>query len=229
MYLNSRTIYPTYIESFVRKILHKNIRSLQNIVTRKGSSKVLTFSIPHVFKALQLLSNERFVSRATFAKDIHLGEGAVKTLILHLKEAQIVDSVKSGTFLTEKGRKLINQMQSVISKECKLKRCNLTDGKYNHAILLKNYSRTVKTGLEQRDYAILYGSSGCITVLYKNKKLVFPGDEKECLINDTKTTNYLLESLCPEEGDVIIISSSNDPFVAEISVKNSALWTVAFA
>jgi hypothetical protein len=209
--------------------MRKNIQTLQNIVSRKGSSKILTFSIPHVLKALQLLSQNRFVSRATFGKDIHLGEGAVKTLILHLKEAQLVDSVKSGTFLTEKGHKLITQIHSAIPNECALKKCNIVQGKHNYAILLKNYSRVVKTGLEQRDYAILYGSSGCVTVLYKNKKFVFPGDEKECFTDDAKTANFLLENLCPDEGDVVIISSSNDPFVAEISAKNSALWTVASA
>ncbi|MBM2818725.1 MAG: hypothetical protein HW410_407 [Nitrosarchaeum sp.] len=174
-----------------------------------------------------MLNEEKFVSRATFGKEIHLGEGAVKTLILHLKEAGIVGTTKSGTFLTEKGHKLINQIQSVIPKECKIKKCSIIQGKHNHAVLLKNYSNIVKTGLEQRDYAILYGSSGCTTMICKNKKLVFPGDEKECFIKDIKTGNYILENLCPNEGDVIIISSSNDPFVAEISAKNSALWTLA--
>ena len=227
MYLNSWTIYPIYIELQIKKDLRKNIQALQDIVSRKGSSKVLTFSIPHVLKALQLLAKERFVSRAMFGKEIHIGEGAVKTLILHLKEAKLVDSTKSGTFLTEKGHKLTNQIQSAIPKECKIKKCGIIQGKYNHAILLKNYSMTIKTGLEQRDYAILYGSSGCTTMICKNKKLVFPGDEKECFIEDIKTGNYILENLCPDEGDVIIISSSDDPFVAEISAKNSALWTLA--
>ncbi|MGI0057581.1 MAG: DUF4443 domain-containing protein [Nitrosarchaeum sp.] len=176
---------------------------------------------------MQLLTRERFVSRATFGKEIHMGEGAVKTLILHLKKAEIVDSVKSGTFLTEKGHRLANQIHSAIPKECKIKKCMVIQGKHNHAILLKNYSSIVKTGLEQRDYAILYGSSGCTTVVCKNKKLVFPGDEKKCFIKDVKTEKYILENLCPDEGDVIIISSSDDPFVAEISAKNSALWTLA--
>jgi hypothetical protein len=196
-------------------------------VSRKGSSKVLTFSIPHVLKALQLLDREKFVSRATFEKEIHLGGGAVKTLISHLKEAGIVNSTRSGTFLTEKGYKLTNQIQSSIPKECKIKKCSIIQGKHNHAILLKNHANIVKAGLEQRDYAILYGSSGCTTMICKNKKLIFPGDEKECFNKDRKTEKDILEKLCPEEGDVIIISSSDDPFVAEISAKNSALWTLA--
>lgn len=87
----------------------------------------------------------------------------------------------------------------------------------------------IKTGIEQRDYAILYGSSGCTTMIYKNEKLIFPGTEMECFPKDTKTRKFIIENLCPEEEDVIIISSSDDPFVAEISAKNSALWTIATA
>lgn len=202
---------------------------LQDIVSRKGSSKVLTFSIPHVFKALQLLDREGFVSRATFGKEIHLGEGAVKTLVLHLKKAGMAESTKSGTFLTEKGKRLTNQIKNTITNECKIKKSDIIPGRHNHAILLKKYSKMIKTGLEQRDYAILYGSLGCTTMIYKNRKLVFPGNEKECFPKDIKTRNHILENLCPDEGDVIIISSSDDPFVAEISAKNSALWTIATA
>lgn len=178
---------------------------------------------------MQLLDKERFVSRATFGKEIHIGEGAVKTLILHLKKAEVVDSTKSGTFLTEKGKKLTNQLNSIITNECKIKKSDIIQGKYNHAILLKKYSKLIKTGLEQRDYAILYGSLGCTTMIYKNGKLIFPGNERECFPKDVKTRNHILENLSPDEDDVIIISSSDDAFVAEISAKNSALWTIATA
>jgi len=207
--------------------LKKNIQTLQNIVSRKGSSKVLTFSIPHVFKALQLLSNEKFVSRATFGKEIHLGEGAVKTLISHLKEAKMIESTRSGNYLTEKGRKFTSQLQKIIPKECKIEKNVLTQNKNNHAVILKKYSTAIKTGVEQRDYAIMYGSSGCTTLAFKNDKFVFPGEDKDCLNNDKKTRQTLLEKLDPSEEDIIIIASSDDSFVAEISAKNSALWTIA--
>ena len=207
--------------------MKKNIQTLQNIVSRKGSSKVLTFSIPHVFKALQLLSNERYVSRSTLGREVHLGEGAVKTLISHLKEVKMIESTRSGNYLTEKGKKFTSQLQKIIPKECKIEKNNLTQSKNNHAIILKKYSSAIKTGVEQRDYAIMYGSSGCTTLTFKNNKFVFPGEDKDCLNKDKKTRQILLEKLEPSDEDIIIISSSNDSFVAEISAKNSALWTIA--
>ena len=207
--------------------MKKTIEILQSIVSRKGSSKVLTFSIPHVFKALQLLGENKYVSRATFGKEIHLGEGAVKTLIAHLKEANIIDSTKSGSFLTEKGSGIVKQLQETVPFECDIKKCSIISGRKNHAIILKNYAHMIKSGLEQRDYAIMYGSSGCITILFQNDIFTFPKEETDCFVNDKQTKQQIIENMRPENGDVIIISSSDDPFVAEISAKNSALWTMA--
>ena len=207
--------------------MKKTIEIIQSIVSRKGSSKVLTFSIPHVFKALQLLGETKYVSRATFGKEIHLGEGAVKTLIAHLKEANIIDSTKSGSFLTEKGSGIVKQLQETVPFECDIKKCSIISGRKNHAIILKNYAHMIKSGLEQRDYAIMYGSSGCITILFQNDIFTFPKEETDCFVNDKQTKQQIIENMRPENGDVIIISSSDDPFVAEISAKNSALWTMA--
>ncbi|AJM92528.1 DUF4443 domain-containing protein [Nitrosopumilus piranensis] len=160
-------------------------------------------------------------------KEIHLGEGAVKTLVLHLKEAGIIESTRSGNFLTDKGEKITLQLKKIISNECKIEKNGLTKSKNNHAIILKKFSSVIKTGLEQRDYAIMYGSSGCITLMFENNRFVFPGEGKDCLAPYKKIKQTLLEKLNPSEGDIVIISSSDDPFVAEISAKNSALWTIA--
>src|SRR5207245_341440 len=83
------------------------IRILQKIVSRTGSSKVLSFAEPHVLKALQILLRERYVSRKSLCKHLQIGEGAVKTLILHLKREGLADSVRAGTFLTKKENKFV--------------------------------------------------------------------------------------------------------------------------
>jgi hypothetical protein len=156
-----------------------------------------------------------------------MGEGAVKTMVSHLKEGSMVDSTKSGTFLTNKGKNFIKNLSDTVSAECKVKKCQIAQGKYNHAIILKKYSFATKTGMEQRDYAILYGANGATTLLYKDQRFVFPHESIDCLLKDKKTRSLLLSELKPENGDMIIIASANDPFIAEIAAKNSALWTLA--
>lgn len=207
--------------------LKKQIRVLQGIVSRKGSGKVLTFGMPHVLKAFQLLMHEGFVSRAAFCEELQMGEGAVKTLISHLKEAGMADSARSGTRLTGKGRKFFEQFDRIIKNECRVQKSELFPGRYNHAVVLSNHERAIKTGVEQRDFAIMYGAAGCATMLYKNRRFIFPGEESDCFEKDRVTRRFLLESLAPEENDAIIVSSADDPFVAEISAKNSVLCTLA--
>ncbi len=208
-------------------IMHQQIKTLQNIVTRKGSSKVLTFSAPHVLKSIFCFANQKYVSRASFCKEIHLGEGAVKTLISHLKEYGLVDSIRSGTFLTNKGIRFANQFYKVMPSQCFLKKCHITKGKYNYAILLKkNYVSGIGNGMQQRDYAILYGASDSLTLIFKEGEFVFSGDDVSCFADEPETKDNLIKSLEPEDGDVVIITSSDDKFVAEISAINTILWTL---
>jgi hypothetical protein len=206
--------------------MYKQVKTLQNLVTRNGSSRVLSFSAPHVFKALQLLNEQKYVSRATFGKELHMGEGAVKTLIKHMKQDEIVKSIKAGTFLTLRGKRFVKKFLDVISAQCSIIPCNIVRCKYNHAILVKNFANLLGNGMQQRDYAILYGASGATTLEYTKNKFVFLGESVDCLSDEPEIKKTLVESLHPENNDVIIISSSDDPFVAEISAINSALWTL---
>jgi len=203
------------------------IKTLQRVVSRRGSSKVLSFSAPHVFKALQLLYKDPYVSRTSFCNALHMGEVAVKTLILHLKEESLADSTRSGTFLTKKGEKFVGELFRILPGECDISNSSISLGKNNHAILLRNFAKEIKTGIEQRDASILYGATGAITLLYHKNKFVFPKEEVDCLQKDKKVRSILLENLKPQEGDVIIIATASEPFVAEISAKSSALFTLA--
>ena len=156
-----------------------------------------------------------------------MGEGAVKTLILHLKEEGLADSLRSGTFLTKKGQKFTGELFKIISGECDVPKCSIAQGKNNHAILLRNIAKEIKTGIEQRDASILYGATGAITILYHKNKFVFPKEEVDCLQKDKNIRSILLKNLKPQDGDVIIIATASEPFVAEISAKSSALFTLA--
>ena len=207
--------------------MRQQIKTLQNIVTRKGSSKVLSFSAPHVFCALQILAKTKYASRATFCNELHLGGGAIRTLISHMKEAGLADSVRAGTFLTKKGIQFVKKIFDVIPYDCTVKKCEIAQGKYNHAIIVKDFSTLIGNGMQQRDYAILYGARGATTLVYRNGQFVFPRGKSDMLFDDLETMNYLVKKLNPSNGDVVIIASANEPFIAKISAVNSVLWTLA--
>ena len=210
----------------MRYTIKEAVHTLQSIVSRKGSSKILTFNIPHVYKALQLLANNRYTSRATFGQEIHLGEGAVKTLISHLKEKDIIESVQSGSYLTPKGKMIIKAISRALPKECDIKDCKLVPGPYNHAIIVREHVDSIRVGIEQRDYAVRYGAISCSTILFIDSKFVFPRETNDCFYNDIETRDYIMSKLSPKESDIVIIASAQDPFVSEIAAKNAALLTL---
>ena len=220
--------YPIYILQKHYDSMEQEIKTLQNMVRRKGSSRALTFSTPHVLKSIFCFNDQKYVSRATFCKEIHLGEGAVKTLISHLKEYGIASSIKSGTFLTKKGTKLATEFCNAIPSQNFIQNCNMTRGKFNYAIRLKKkYVSKLGNGMQQRDYAILYGASDSLTLIFKKNEFVFSGDNRVCFPNEHQTKKELIKTLNPENEDVIIITSSDDKFVAEISAINTAIWTLS--
>ena len=56
----------------------------------------------------------------------------------------------------------------------------------NYAVILKNYAFAINSGLEQQDYAMLYGSSAGITILFQDNEFVFTGKNKDCIQDDKK-------------------------------------------
>ena len=194
---------------------------------RKGSSKTLSFSMPHILKSIFHLSNQKYVSRSNFCNEIQLGEGAVKTLIGHMKEEGLVDTIKAGTFLTKKGQKTAARFYDAIPAQGFLKKCNTTKGKFNYVIRIKKeFTSNLGNGMQQRDYAILYGASDSLTLYYNEKEFFFIGDKMKCFDKEEEIRADIINRLNPKNGDVIIITSSDDKFVAEISAINTAIWTL---
>ncbi len=219
--------YPIYILNNTFQNMKQSIKTLQKVVKRKGSSKTLSFSIPHILKSIFYMSNQKYVSRSNFCKEIQLGEGAVKTLILHMKEEGLVETIKSGTFLTKKGQKIAEKFHNAIPAQGFLKKCNTTKGKFNYVIRIKKeFTSNLGNGMQQRDYAILYGASDSLTLHHDKKEFFFIGDKMKCFDKEDKTRTDLINNLTPNNGDVIIITSSDDKFVAEISAINTAIWTI---
>ena len=69
----------------------------------------------------------------------------------------------------------------------------------------------IHDGVRQRDEAIIqggYGISGASTLVRKNGKLVMPPDDYHILPEYSEETILIIESLKPEDGDVVILGSS---------------------
>lgn len=209
-------------------MVHTFVEAVTRIATRYAPSRVLSFSEVHVFKTMQLMKDNRRVSRVLLCKELGLGEGAVKTLVKHMKTDDLIATTNGGTRLTSRGKAICNALVSSIPEDTSLPKCSVALGKFNHAVLLKNLSYVIKSGIEQRDAAIKMNAIGATTLLYKDKKLVMPTNMMQnSLKKEPEIRKLLIEKLKPEQEDVIIIGSSDiDSRTAELAAKNAALSTL---
>jgi hypothetical protein len=207
--------------------MHMYIKALEKVVSRYAPSRALSFDVVHVFTALQMIKNGGRTSRGALCSGLVLGEGTVKTLVKHLKMNGLVQTSNGGTKMTAKGRGICEGLMSAMPSEMSLPRCSVALGKFNYAVLVREFGFAVRSGIEQRDAAIKMGATGATTLLYRDGKLVMPASSQDSLRKEPKVRRMIIEKLRPEEGDVVIIGSADsNEKMAELAAKNAALLTI---
>ena len=210
--------------------MHMYIKALFKAAGKYAPSRNISFDIVHIFKALQLMEDRDHVSRGLLSKELALGGGVVKTLIKHLKMQDMIHTTKSGTKMTEKGKSIYSHLRSSIPAELNIPKCSVALGKFNYAVLLKQFNFAIKYGIEQRDAAIKMGAKGATTLLYKDGRFVMPSTKGtfDPLHAEPEIRKLLINKLQPiEDGDAIIIGSDDvSKRRAELAAKNATLLTI---
>lgn len=208
--------------------MHTYIRNLQKICNNYAPSRVISFNMVHVFKALQLIKSRGHISRDLLSKELGLGEGSIRTLMRHLQMNNMIKATNAGTTMTQKSKALLLELLSSIPTEMNLPKCSIALGKFNYVVLLKQHSHAIKSGVEQRDAAIKIGAKGATTLLFKQNKFVMPSSTNyDSLQKEPKISKLLIRMLNPEEGDAIIIGSDDmHKKRSEFAAKSAALLTI---
>ena len=208
-------------------LMHTYVKLLEKVVDTYTPTRQLSFNIVHIFKALQLAKINGHISRDLLRKELSLGDGSVKTLIKHLKMTHMIKTSNAGTILTEKGEKIISNILSCIPSETDIQKSSITIGKFNYVVLVKDMADAIKSGIEQRDIAIKAGAIGATTLIFQNGIFLIPGTNFNALSKEPQIQKKLIESLHPENNDVIIIGSDNKSRkIAELATKYAALFTM---
>jgi len=173
-----------------------------------------------------MIDAEGPVGRIRLSKITELGEGTVRTLTKHLENKGLIVTSREGITLTEAGRKLTSNLKLFIGQETKIPPTALTVGPRNVAVLVKNASNLVKTGVEQRDAAIKVGALGATTLIFSCGKLQMPLADEDVFPKDSKVHNLLISELRPSDNDIVIIGSANDESTAEIGAIAAILETL---
>lgn len=187
---------------------------IKGIVHEKMPGPPASFSMFHVVYALELIS-EKSVGRSKLAKQLKVGEGVIRTIINHLKEAKLITTSRQGCNLTNKGLKLWRSIEEVFPNRVEVKKTILSNSQYNFAFLVKNSGHKIKSGIVQRDAAIMGGAKRSIAIVAKNNKLAIDSVSNDIKIDFPKASKKLLQNIFPENNDVIIISGADSAIMAK--------------
>jgi len=183
------------------------------------------FTNLHVWKTIYEIFKAGRIGRQKLARKVGVGEGTLRTILAFLKTRNFIIIKQAGIRLTEKSFSFLDKCGLQITR---LQTSEITVGKHNCAVLLRNAAHKIRLGIEQRDEAIKAGASGATTIICRNKKLVFPATNYSLEIKEPKFAELIHSKLMPEDNDVIIIGSANSLKMAEEGALAAALELVKF-
>ena len=187
---------------------------IESLASPKGPGPSTTFSMFHIFYALELMA-EKPIGRTKLAEKLSVGEGAIRTIINRLKDAGLIVTSKEGCNLTDKGLGIWKNFAEVFPKRVAIEKTPLTTSEYNYAFLVKNSGHRVKSGIDQRDAAIMGGARRAVVIVSQNGHLIIESVSNSIEKDFPEAANKILKNLKPEDNDVIIIAGADDPIKAK--------------
>lgn len=199
------------------------LKVLTQLTEEKAAGPAPSFTKLHLAKAIEIIGDER-IGRTKLSERLGLGEGATRTLIDRLLEANLVKISRLGCELTKSGLLILNDLKAKLGRRAEVSRSSMTVGAHNFGILVRDAASRVKSGIEQRDAAVRVGAIGALTLVFKGGELLIPPFE---LISKKwpNVAKEILDTFQPEENDVIIIAGAHTQERAEEGGR-AAAWTL---
>ncbi|MCW4044577.1 MAG: DUF4443 domain-containing protein [Candidatus Bathyarchaeota archaeon] len=181
---------------------------IENVAGEKAPGPSTTFSVAHIFYALELVA-EKPIGRNKLAEKLGVGDGAIRTIINHLKDAGLIETSKAGCTLTSKGLDVWKTFEEFFPKRGEIAKTELTTAEHNYAFLVKNSGHKVKSGIEQRDAAVVAGAKRAVVIVSRNGRLIIESVSNNIEKEFPKATRQILDVIQPEDNDVIVIAGAD--------------------
>ncbi len=189
-------------------------RLIESLAGPKGPGPSTTFSIFHIFYALELMARKP-IGRNKLAEKLDVGEGAIRTIISHLKDSGLIVTSREGGRLTDKGLSVWKDFEAAFPKRVEFPKTALTTSAYSYAFLVKNRGGRVKSGIDQRDAAIMGGARRALAIVFRNGSLTIKSISTSLEKDFPEAAKIILEELEPTDNDVVIIAGADSPLKAK--------------
>ncbi len=190
----------------------------------KAPGPSATFTVFHIFYALELMS-QKTMGRNKLAKELNVGEGAIRTIINRLIDAGLIVTSKEGCNLTPKGVAIWKQFEEAFPQRTEVPKTELTTADYNYAFLVKNRGNKVKSGIDQRDAAIVAGAKRAVVIVENKGHLRIESVSENIDEEFPEASRKILKGMKPDENDVIVIAGGETALKAKRGAF-AAAWTL---
>jgi predicted transcriptional regulator len=196
---------------------------LEEVTSEKAPGPSPTFSVFHMVLAIELIAKKP-IGRNALAERLKIGEGAVRTIISRLRDADLIATSKAGCSLTKKGVSVWKEYTSIL-KKFEIGKSELTEADCNSVVLIRDQEHKLRAGMEQRDAAIKAGAKNATTIVFKQGRLIIPSVSENVVETFPQAANQIFKLMKPDEQDVIIIVGADTPEKAEYGAL-AAAWTL---
>ena len=200
---------------------------ISEIAGKKAPGPSTSFTVFHVFYALELMA-QKPLGRNKLSKKLNVGDGAVRTIISRLKNADLIETSKEGCSLTKKGLDVWGQFEQVFPKRVEIPKSELNGSEFNFAFLVKNSGQKVGSGIDQRDAAIIAGARKALVIVFREGHLRIESVSNAVEKDYPKAANQILKELTPEDNDAIIIAGADSALRAKRGAF-AASWSLVSA
>lgn len=195
---------------------------MEKLTGERAPGPTASFTAVHVIKALELIAGEQ-IGRNKLSKELALGEGATRTLIERLKDHGLITADRAGCALSKEGEKVWSVLHVAFPRKTTIRKSKLTLGSFNVAILVKEGAGKVRSGMEQRDAALIAGAKGATTLICSRGRLTVPPEQRDAAEDTPEICRVLTEKLKPGDNDAVVIGSADTFEKAEHGALAAAL------
>lgn len=197
---------------------------IENIASAKAPGPSIAFDTSHIFFAMELIAAKP-IGRNQLARKLEVGEGTIRTIISRLKSNDLIDTTKKGCNLTSKGASIWNKFEQLFPKRAEIGKTELTNAKYNYAFLVKNTGHNVKSGIEQRDAAIVAGATIAVIIVSKQGHLTIESVSNRLEKKFPQAADQIQKTFQPQDNDVVVLVGAATPSKAKHGAF-AASWTL---
>jgi DNA-binding MarR family transcriptional regulator len=198
---------------------------LSDLASERAPGPHPSFTVLDIIRFLRILATSGKIGRGKISRSLGVGEGSTRTMLKRLVEANLVTKSRNGCSLTIKGKRLWDDIESIMPRIVEMGENELTQAPFNVAVLVRGYIGKVESGLEQRDAAVKAGAKGAVTIMFKDNRLIIPSVSMDLERDYPVAFRDIMRLMKPVEGDVIIVSSANTSRNAEYGAL-AAAWSI---